>query len=60
VPSRRRSGQLAFGVHALLARLRARVSCRAILFDLLYRDGEERPPSFSAAELTALGITTPA
>lgn len=46
--------QLAFGVSMVLARLGARVRCRPILLDVLYRDGERRPPPFSPAELAAL------
>jgi predicted unusual protein kinase regulating ubiquinone biosynthesis (AarF/ABC1/UbiB family)/DNA-binding XRE family transcriptional regulator len=46
--------QLAFGVSTVLARLGARVRCRPILLDVLYQDGETRPPPFSPAELAAL------
>lgn len=48
--------QLAYGLSAVLARLRGRVSFRSLMLDLLYADGEPRPAPYSADEIRALGL----
>lgn len=48
--------QLQFGVTSVLARLGARVPCRALFLDLLYAPGEKRPAPFRADELAVLGF----
>ena len=51
--------RLNWGLHAVLARLRARGDWRSTILDLLYREGEQRPLPYSDAELAVLaGLPT--
>jgi predicted unusual protein kinase regulating ubiquinone biosynthesis (AarF/ABC1/UbiB family) len=48
--------QYYFGVTAILVRLGAKISYRAKLLDLLYRDDEPRPSPYTEPELRALDL----
>ena len=48
--------QLFFGLSALLARLRAPISCHKMMIELVYDKGEPRPKPYSAAELSEVDL----